>query len=158
VNDAMLQLSVADGAVQVTLAPHFPASFDFEMGPGNPAMTGAIASSTVTVALQVALFPALSVTVSTTELAPRFEHVNVLGATDRLAIPQLSVLPPSTCAAVTEAWPAASTYTVALRQTATGGCTSLTVTVNEHVAVLPDVSSAVYVTVVTPTGNAVPDG
>lgn len=57
-NDAMLQLSVAEGAVQVTMAPHFPASFTWLMFPGRPVIAGGIASSTVTVALHVALFPA----------------------------------------------------------------------------------------------------
>ena len=38
-----------------------------------------------------------------------------------------------------------------------GGCVSLTVTVNEQLAVLPDASLTVQLTVVTPFGNAVPD-
>jgi hypothetical protein len=42
-------------------------------------------------------------------------------------------------------------------QVMAGGSQSFTVTVNVHVAVFPDVSVAVHVTVVTPTGKAVPD-
>jgi hypothetical protein len=42
--------------------------------------------------------------------------------------------------------------------TIVGACVSFTVTVNEQVAVFPDVSVAVAVTVVVPFGNAVPDG
>jgi len=37
-----------------------------------------------------------------------------------------------------------------------GGCVSLTVTVNEHIAVLPEASVAVHVTVVTPLLNVDP--
>ena len=40
----------------------------------------------------------------------------------------------------------------------TGGCVSTTVTVKLHVAVLPDVSVAVTITVVVPFGKFVPDG
>ena len=43
-------------------------------------------------------------------------------------------------------------------QTIVGGCVSVTVTVKEQVAVLPDVSVAVAVTVVVPFGNVDPDG
>ena len=42
-------------------------------------------------------------------------------------------------------------------QVTVGGCVSLTVTVNEQVAVLLDVSVAVQVTVVVPTGNDAPE-
>ena len=39
----------------------------------------------------------------------------------------------------------------------TGFVLSLTVTVNEQVAVLPELSVAVYITTVVPTGNASPE-
>src|SRR5689334_16977794 len=39
-----------------------------------------------------------------------------------------------------------------------GGCISLTVTVNEQLAGLPDASLTVQLTVVVPFGKAVPDG
>jgi hypothetical protein len=42
-------------------------------------------------------------------------------------------------------------------QVMVGGCVSLTVTVNEHVSVLTDVSFAVHVTVVVPLANDDPD-
>ena len=42
--------------------------------------------------------------------------------------------------------------------TIVGGCVSTTVTVKLHVAVFPEVSIAVAVTVVVPFGNAVPEG
>jgi hypothetical protein len=44
-----------------------------------------------------------------------------------------------------------------LGQVIAGGCVSFTVTVKEHVAVLPAPSVAVQVTVVRPTGNVEPD-
>ena len=39
-----------------------------------------------------------------------------------------------------------------------GGCVSLTVTVNEQLAVLPDASLTVQLTVVVPFKNVEPDG
>ena len=48
---------------------------------------------TVTVAVQLELLPAASVTVKVTVLAPAFEQLNVLGLTVIDDIPQLSLLP-----------------------------------------------------------------
>ena len=50
-------------------------------------------SSTVTIALQVLVFPASSVTVNTTGFAPRLVQLNEDTLIEKLAIPQLSVLP-----------------------------------------------------------------
>ncbi len=69
---------------------------------------GKISSLTVTVVLQVDVFPLLSSTVRVTLLSPRSLQVKVLGATLMLAIAQLSVEPPSTCEANKVALPLAS--------------------------------------------------
>ena len=52
--------------------------------------TGLTVSNTVTTADLVTKFPLTSVTVNTTLLFPTFEHVNVLGETVLVAIPQIS--------------------------------------------------------------------
>ena len=53
---------------------------------------GGVTSRTVTVAVQVAVFPLPSLTVNVTVLDPRFEQVNALWETDcAVAVPQLSV-------------------------------------------------------------------
>ena len=58
--------------------------------------TGATMSSTVTVAVQVLLLPAASVTVNVTVLAPTFAHVKVFGETLKVNEPESSLEPPST--------------------------------------------------------------
>lgn len=64
-------------------------------------------SFTVTVALQVEVFPFTSVTVNTTVFVPTLVHVNVDGVTLNEPIPQISEEPLFICAAVIEAVPAA---------------------------------------------------
>jgi len=71
-------------------------------------------------------------------------------------MPQLSLLPLSTSAAVIEALPLASSGTVMFLQTAVGGVVSLTVKVVEHVAALFAKSLTVIVMVVTPGPTSVP--
>jgi len=118
---------------------------------------GAILSCTVTVAVQLELLPAWSVTVSVTVFVPTFAHVNVFGATVSDAMPQLSLLPPSTWLAVMLPFPVLSSWTVTAWQIAVGVCPSTTVTLKEHVAVLPVLSVAVAVTVVVPAANVLPE-
>ena len=69
---------------------------------------GATLSSTITVEVQVELFPLTSVTVSVTVFGPTSAQVKLFGLTDILAIPQLSVLPASIRAGSKVAWPFAS--------------------------------------------------
>ena len=69
-------------------------------------MQTATVSLTVTVAEQVAVLPLLSVTVITTVLAPTLAQVNAPLFKLRLAIPQASLLPLLTCAAMTVEVPA----------------------------------------------------
>ena len=68
-------------------------------------------SSTVTVVVQVEVFPEVSVTVKVTVFSPRFEQSKSVTSIEVEAIPQLSVLPPSTSATVIEASPLASKNT-----------------------------------------------
>ena len=104
-------------------------------------ITGAVLSTTVTVAVQVDVFPAASTTVSVTGKVPA--ALNVLGDTVMLAMVQLSVLPAFIMDAVMEACPVAFSTTVAFWQIATGAVLSVTITSKEQVLVLPAASVAV---------------
>src|SRR5688572_9126952 len=88
---------------------------------------GAILSSTVTTATQLAELPLLSVTVKVTLLAPMFEQSKEVCEADRLRIPQASEEPLSICAAEILAFPFASSCTVMFWQTAAGAMLSSTV-------------------------------
>ena len=95
---------------------------------------GGVTSRTVTVAVQVAVFPLPSATVNVTVLDPRFEQVKLLWETDcAVAVPQLSVEPLLICEAVILALLPLK-FTVMFWHTAVGGVTSFTVTVALHEA------------------------
>ena len=120
------------------------------MAIGVQLTTGAIASSTVTIAVHDASLPELSVTVSVTVFSPISLQVNSFTSRVRSAMVQLSVLPPSISAAVIVAMPAVSSCAVISRHTATGASVSLTATVVSHVLLLPEVSVTVSVTATLP--------
>ena len=112
---------------------------------------GAIESFTVTVAVQVAVLPLLSVTVKVTPLAPLSAQVKLVSLSARLMIPQASLLLLSIAAAVIVAFPEPSRKTVAFWQLATGGIESFTVTTAEQVSTFPELSVTVKVTEFVPT-------
>src|SRR5438876_5122465 len=85
-------------------------------------------STTVTIALHVATLSLLSVTVSLTVFGPTLAQVNALLSMARLLIPQASLLPLLTSAAVMLAFPVASSCTVMFLHDAMGGTLSSTVT------------------------------
>lgn len=90
-------------------------------------------SETVTTALQVAVLPLKSVTVSVTLLVPRLAQVKVEGLTARVMLPQSSELPLLIMAGVTVTFPVASRFTVAGLHNAVGGVDSVTGMVTEAV-------------------------
>jgi hypothetical protein len=97
--------------------------------------TGKMMSETVTVALQVLLFPAASFTVITTVFEPLFVQLKLVLLSVIIKLPdavQLSLDPSFTSLAVKVAIPDEFKYMVAALQTAVGGVLSATVTVNEH--------------------------
>jgi hypothetical protein len=116
------------------------------------------ALKTVTVKLQVEVLPEASVAVQLTVVTPTGKQLPE-GGLQMIVVPgQLSVvvavkvttLQASLTVAVTAVWFAG--------QAITGGSMSLTVTVNEQLAVRLLASVAVQLTVVTPFGKAVPEG
>ena len=62
-------------------------------------------SNTETIAEQELLFPCTSFTVSVTEFMPTFEQLKVVGEMTGIRIPQASLEPLFTCAAVMETFP-----------------------------------------------------
>ena len=58
-----LQLSLEVGAIQLTMAPHWPGSLVTEMLAGTLEITGSSSSVTTTLKEAVAVFPAASVAV-----------------------------------------------------------------------------------------------
>jgi len=94
--------------------------------------TGLVSSAIVTVALQVEEFPALSVTVNITILAPRFVQSNVVKSKVIFAIAQLSVLLLLISETEMLAFPDASNCTRMLLQFAVGGTSSATVISKEQ--------------------------
>ena len=113
--------------------------------------TGATLSSTVTVAKQEEELPLLSVTVSSTLTLPTWLQLKSVWLRLRLAIPQASLEPLFTAAAVVEPTPLASSCTVTFWQRATGFTLSSTVTVAEQVLTFPFTSVTVKVTGLPPT-------
>src|SRR5207244_4068999 len=111
---------------------------------------GGAASCTVTVAVQLAVLPLLSLTVSVTVFGPMLVQAKVVGLTDRMVMVQLSVELLCTWAAVMLTWPLASRFTSMLCVRTVGGAASCTVTVAVQVPMLPWPSLAVSVTVFGP--------
>jgi len=135
-SEAIPQASELPLLIWAALMLAFPAEFRFTVIFWQSAI-GGVTSFTITVALQVDVFPFTSVTVSVTVFAPTLAQVNELGETLMFAIPQASELPLFTWAAVMVAIPDEFRFTVIFWQTATGGVTSLTVTVAKQVEKFP---------------------
>src|SRR5437667_325481 len=108
-------------------------------------------STTVTMASHVATLSLLSVTVSLTVFGPTLAQVNALLSMARLLMPQASLLPLLTSAAVMLALPLASNCTLMFLHSAVGNTLSATVTMASHVATLSLLSVTVSLTVFGPT-------
>ncbi len=111
--------------------------------------------STVTVKLQLAVLPEVSVAVQVTVVVPIGKVELEAGLQTKPTPGQLS----ETTGAKVALAPAGQVGSVTMLagQVMAGGCVSLTVTVNIQLAVWLEVSVAVQVTVVVPFGNVDPD-
>ncbi len=149
------QLSAAV-AVKLTTAEQSPPAVPVVMGDGQ-VTTGASSSLTVTVNEQLPVLPDESVAMQVTVVTPLGKVEPDAGAQTGVRLPsQLSV---ALALKTTTAEQAMLEVPVVMGdgQVTTGASVSLTVTVNEQLLVLPDVSVAVQVTVVVPTGKNAPD-
>ena len=113
--------------------------------------TGAMLSSTVTIAVQVLVLPCSSSAVTTTVFEPTSAQSNALISSVVLARPQPSDGVPTIWAGVMLANPSLSSCTVMPWQSRLGAVLSSTVTVAVQVLVLPLLSSTVNVTSWEPT-------
>ena len=111
---------------------------------------GAFTSFTVTIAVPVFTFPFTSVTVNVTVFGPIVEQLNEFGDTVLLAIPQSSLDPLFTSAAVIVATPAELRLTEMFCVITVGAVTSFTVTIAVPVFTFPFTSVTVNVTVLLP--------
>jgi hypothetical protein len=155
------QLSEAVGSAHETIALHDPMVLLTVMFAGQEMNNGASASFTVIVNEQIAIFPAASVAVYVIFVTP-------IGKTDPFAGPAvcITVTPAQLSLAVgviqlTTALHDPGLFEVIIfngQVTNVGFWLSVTVTVNEQVAVLPPASVAVKLTGVVPTGNNEPEG
>ena len=85
-----------------------PLSYNAALG-GLHEINGLVVSKTVTVEVQLSIFPMLSVTTRVTVFIPAFEQVKMEGETVIVAIPaQEELLPLSICKAVKVALPVTS--------------------------------------------------
>ena len=110
-SEAIPQLSVEPPSISAAAMEAFPVASSCTVMSWQIA-SGAILSSTVTVAVHVSVFPLTSVTVKVTVLGPTSAQVKIAGLTLSPAIPQLSDEPPSTSPAVIDAFPELSSWTV----------------------------------------------
>ena len=139
------QLSPTAGLPNATpVALHWPASA-FTVTFAGQVIVGSMVSCTVTLAVQVLVLPHTSTNVNVTGFGPMSPQPKIVWLIVRASgPPQLSKLPPSTCAAVRNARPLESRSTVMFVQTATGGVVSFTVMVWVQPFVLPELSVAKY--------------
>src|SRR5260221_10089964 len=160
------QLSVAVGAVQLTIAPHLPVSIGTgPMLPGQPLITGGSASPlTVTVKVHVELLPAASLAVYSIVVVPAGNKLPLakplvcvtVGTASQLSLAvgavQLTIAPHLPVSIGTGPMlPGQPLIT-------SDSASSFTVTVMLHVELLPVASFAVYSIVVVPAGNTLPLG
>ena len=141
---------VGAGIVQETTALQSVAT-EFMVISAGQVTIGSILSTTVTIAVQFEVFPFTSVTVKVTVFAPTFAQVKLDGDTDKLAMPQASLLPLSISLAVILVLPALSNVTVMFWVAAIGATLSCTVTVAVSVEVLPLLSVTVQLYVFAAT-------
>jgi hypothetical protein len=117
--------------------------------------SGATTDNTVTVKVQTLLLPLASVAVLVTVVVPAGKAKPLGGTLTKLVTTQLSDALTRKVTLLVSVSGTASTVKFA-GQASWGGCVSWTVTVNVHTLLLPLLSNAVLVTVVTPTGNSNP--
>ena len=111
---------------------------------------GATVSRTVTVVLQALVFPLRSTMVRVTETLGTSMQVKVVWLATRVAMPQLSLLPPSRSSSRMLAVPLPSSSRVRGWQTAVAARLSCTVTTAVQELVLPEASATARVTVLLP--------
>ena len=112
---------------------------------------------TVTKKVQVSVLPLLSVAMQVTMVVPTGKKLPDGGVQTTVSPVQLSVTEAAYTTTAPQL-PVSLSCVMSAGQLATGGSVSSTVTSKVQVVVVPAASVAVHVTVVTPTGNTLPEG
>jgi hypothetical protein len=151
-----LQLSAAVGGVQVATAWHEVLADTTISEVTQVEKTGFTSSTTVTLNVHVATFPATSVAVYFTTVIPRWNIDPEACVEFKVTAVQLSVA--MGAVQFTVVWHAADADTVILEghPAITGAVLSVTTTLNVQVDIFPAASVAVYFTWVVPIGNVLP--
>jgi len=154
---APLQLSHVEGAEYVTVAAHETAGVTVLISAGQ-VIEGSCWSWTVILKLHVAVLPAASVAVYTTEYTPMVRLLPLLGPLRVDDTPaQLSAAVGGVYVTVWLHNPVSAFTTILLGHPLyVGASVSRTLTTNEQTANSPAASVALNVTVVLPTGNSEP--
>src|SRR3990172_7037879 len=148
---AASQISVAVGKGTVTGVPSRLVC-STRMGAGTFEITGAVVSTTVTLVVAVAVFPEASVAVKVTVVVPSGKTAGALLTTVGAAS-QISVAVGNGTVTGVPSRLVCSTRMGAGTFEITGAVVSTTLTEGVAVAVFPEASVAVNVTVVVPSGN-----
>ena len=144
VNVATPQLSLAEGAGQLTTAEQLPASLDWLTLDGIPEITGASSSVTVTAKLAEVELPAASMAVYVTVVVPTAKASPIWWVDVKLSTPQLSLAVGAVQLTTALHAPASAVWVMlAGIPEMTGTSTSFTVTVKLPVVWLPAASVAV---------------
>ena len=123
---------------------------------GGQVIVGASWSLTITLNEQLAVLPDASVAVQVTLFVP-LANVDPLAGTHALVTPGQLSLAEGANATAREHWPGAVFVVISTGQLMVGFSLSLTVTVKEQFAVLPEASVAVQLTVFVPLLKLLPD-
>jgi len=151
-----LQLSVAVGEVQVAADWHDVLADTTICDVMQVEKTGFVSSTTVTLNVHMAVFPAPSVAVYLTRVVPRKKTDPGACVEVKVGMPQLSVAVGAV--QFTVAWQEAFAGTVIFEghPATTGVLVSVTMTLNVQVEILPAPSVAVYFTCVVPNEKVLP--
>jgi len=149
------QLSPVTGVPKLTFVAVQPALAETTTSAGQ-VMDGGCVSSTVTLNVQVLLFPLRSVAVLVTIVNPTGKSLPLGGTLTTLVTVQLSLALTVNITLLRPHRPKSANNTRLLEHVITGSSVSRIDTVNVQVLVFPLASVAVLVTVVVPTWNVLP--
>ena len=151
--EATAQLSAVAGVPSATLAAPQPELADTVTSAGQ-VRVGLVVSGTMTRWTQVLELPLVSVTVHLTRFVPAAKSDGALLVSEATA--QLSLVAGVPNATLVAPQPELADTVTSAGQVISGSSVSLMVTVKVQVLLLPLASSAMFVTVVTPSGNVLP--
>jgi hypothetical protein len=141
ISDVIVAQLIVVGGVHVTIFEHSLAARLTVIFDGQPVITGAVLSVTITLKVQVDVLPAASVAVYVTGVVPRLKvEPGVMGD---VMVAQLIVVGGVHVTAVEHSFAARFTVMFDGQPVITGGSVSVTITLKVHVEIFPAASVAV---------------